>query len=87
VNDCFRGTTRIGTCPSRSKEIEIEIAHVWFIDTVGYSRLLIDDQRDLSDPLKPIVRGTHEFRSADAAGKLIKVAIGDGMVLSADGRP
>ena len=63
------------------KEIELEIAHVLFIDTVGYSKLLIDEQRDLIDTLNQLVRGTAEFRSAEAAGKLIKIATGDGMVL------
>jgi TolB-like protein/class 3 adenylate cyclase/Tfp pilus assembly protein PilF len=64
------------------KEIELEIAHVLFIDTVGYSKLLIDDQRDSIDRLNQIVRGTAEFRSAEAAGKLIKIATGDGMALA-----
>ena len=40
------------------KEIELEIAHVLFIDTVGYSKLLIDDQRELIDTLNQLVRGT-----------------------------
>ena len=44
------------------KEIELEIAHVLFIDTVGYSKLLIDDQRTLIDTLNQIVRGTAEFQ-------------------------
>jgi hypothetical protein len=52
------------------KEIELEIAHVLFIDMVGYSKLLIDDQRHLIDTLNQIVRGTAEFRNAEAAGKL-----------------
>ena len=39
------------------KEIELEIAHVLFIDLVGYSKLLIDDQRELQQ-LNQIVRGT-----------------------------
>ena len=64
------------------KEIELEIVHVLFIDTVGYSKLLIDDQRDLIDTLNQIVRGTAEFQSAEAAGKLIKIATGDGMALA-----
>src|SRR5205809_7376243 len=63
------------------KEIELEIAHVLFIDTVGYSKLLIDDQRTLIDTLNQIVRGTAEFQSAEAAGKLIKIPTGDGMAL------
>jgi TolB-like protein/class 3 adenylate cyclase len=69
------------------KQIELEIAHVLFIDTVGYSKLLIDEQRDLIDALNQLVRSTAEFRSAEAAGKLIKIATGDGMVLVFYNRP
>src|SRR5881394_1444172 len=69
------------------KEIELEIAHVLFIDTVGYSKLLIDDQRTLIDTLNQIVRGTAEFQSAEAARKLIKIATGDGMALVFYTRP
>jgi TolB-like protein/class 3 adenylate cyclase/Tfp pilus assembly protein PilF len=69
------------------KEIELEIAHVLFIDMVGYSKLLIDDQRHLIDTLNQIVRGTAEFRNAEAAGKLIKIATGDGMALVFYNRP
>jgi TolB-like protein/class 3 adenylate cyclase len=63
------------------KEIQLEIAHVLFIDAVGYSKLLLDDQRTLIDRLNQLVRSTAEFRSAEAAGKLIKIATGDGMAL------
>jgi len=69
------------------KEIELEVAHVLFIDTVGYSKFLIDDQRKLIDTLKQVVRGTNEFRSAEGAGKLIKIATGDGMALVFYNRP
>jgi len=63
------------------KEIELEIAHVLFIDIVGYSKLLMNEQRALLDTLNQIVRGTDEFVSAEAAGRLIKVPTGDGMAL------
>ncbi len=63
------------------KEIEPEIAHVLFIDTVGYSKLLIDDQRELQQQLNQIVRGTEQFRAAEAAGKLVRLPTGDGMAL------
>ena len=63
------------------KEIELEIGHVLFIDVVGYSKLLINEQRALLDTLNQIVRGTDGFRSAEAAGRLIKIATGDGMAL------
>src|SRR5229473_2082910 len=63
------------------KEIELEIAHVLFIDIVGYSKLLINEQRALLDTLNRIVRGTEEFQSAEQASRLIKIPTGDGMAL------
>src|ERR1700730_13709489 len=63
------------------KEIQLEIAYVLFIDIVGYSKLLIDDQRELQQQLNEIVRGTEQFRAAEAAGKLVRLPTGDGMAL------
>jgi adenylate cyclase len=63
------------------KEIELEIAHVLFIDIVGYSKLLIDEQRDYLHTLNEVVRETDSFRSAEAAGKLTRLPTGDGMAL------
>src|SRR6266567_4524408 len=63
------------------KEIQLEIAHVLFTDIVGYSKVVINEQRALLDTLNQIVRGTEEFRSAEAAGRLIKIPTGDGMAL------
>src|SRR5881396_3694997 len=63
------------------KEIQLEIAHVLFIDIVGYSKLLMNEQRTLLDTLNQVVRKTEEFRSAEAAGRLIKIPTGDGMAL------
>src|SRR5438128_12553703 len=63
------------------KEIELELAHVLFIDIVGYSKLLINDQRALLDTLNQIVRGTDQFRKAEAVERLIKIPTGDGMAL------
>src|SRR5712692_7710108 len=63
------------------KEIQLEIAHVLCIDIVGYSKLVINEQRALLDTLNQIVRGTDQFRSAEAAGRLIKIPAGDGMAL------
>ena len=63
------------------KEIQLEIAHVLFMDIVGYSKRLINEQRALLDTLNQIVRSTDEFRSAEAAGRLIKIPTGDGMAL------
>lgn len=63
------------------QDVRLEIAHVLFIDVVGYSKLLIDDQRELQEQLNQIVRSTEQFRAAEAAGKLVRLPTGDGMAL------
>jgi TolB-like protein/class 3 adenylate cyclase/Tfp pilus assembly protein PilF len=63
------------------KEIQLEIAHVLFIDLVGYSKLLVNEQIELLQELNQIVRSTECFRAAEASGKLIRVPTGDGMAL------
>jgi TolB-like protein/Tfp pilus assembly protein PilF len=62
-------------------EVQLEIAHILFIDTVGYSKLLINEQRALLEDLNRIVRSTNRFRAAEAAGRLIRLPTGDGMAL------
>ena len=62
-------------------DLRLEIAHVLFIDIVGYSKRLIDEQHELLQDLNQIVRNTEAFRSAEASGKLIRVPTGDGMAL------
>jgi serine/threonine-protein kinase len=61
--------------------LQLEIGHVLFIDIVGYSKLLIDDQRDLQDQLNQVVRSTEEFRAAEVICKLVRLPTGDGMAL------
>ena len=63
------------------KEIQLEIAHVLFIDIVGYSKLSINDQRAAIDELNQAVRTSEQFQNAEAAARLIKIATGDGMAL------
>jgi TolB-like protein/class 3 adenylate cyclase/Tfp pilus assembly protein PilF len=63
------------------KEIGLEIGHVLFIDIVGYSKLLIDEQRDYLHTLNEVVRRTDSFHTADAVGKLTRLPTGDGMAL------
>jgi TolB-like protein/Tfp pilus assembly protein PilF len=63
------------------KEIQLEIAHVLFIDIVGYSKLSINEQRVAVDQLTQIVRATEQFQKAEASERLIKIATGDGMAL------
>ena len=63
------------------KEIELEIAYVLFVDIVGYSKLLIDQQRRSLESLNQIVRGTDQFHKAEANHRLITIPTGDGMAL------
>src|ERR1700724_2155732 len=63
------------------KEIELEIAHVLFIDIVGYSKLSINEQRAAIDELTQAVRASEQFQNAEAAARLIKIPTGDGMAL------
>jgi len=63
------------------KEIQLEIAHVLFIDIVGYSKLSINEQRATIDELNEVVRTSEQFQKAEAADRLIKIATGDGMAL------
>ena len=62
-------------------DLRLEIAHVLFIDIVGYSKLLINEQRESLQELNQIVRGTEAFRAAETAGHLICIPTGDGMAL------
>src|SRR5258707_15623228 len=63
------------------KEIQLEIAHVLFIDIVGYSKLSINQQRAVVDELTEVVRSSDQYRKAEATGRLIKIPTGDGMAL------
>src|SRR6266480_1707791 len=63
------------------KEIELEIAHVLFLDIVGYSKLSVNEQHGRVDELNGIVRASEQFQRAEAASRLIKIPTGDGMAL------
>jgi TolB-like protein/Tfp pilus assembly protein PilF len=64
-----------------SSDLRFEIGHVLFIDIVGYSKLLINEQSEQLQELKEIVRGTEQFRLAEAEGKLLRLPTGDGGAL------
>src|SRR6516164_8436284 len=64
-----------------ASELRFEIGHVLFIDIVGYSKLLINEQRERIQELTEVVRGTKQFRLADADGKLMRLPTGDGGAL------
>src|SRR5204863_432284 len=55
------------------KEIQLEIAHVLFIDIVGYSKLSINEQHAAIEELNQIVRASEQFQRAEAASRLFKV--------------
>src|SRR5256714_6125539 len=61
-----------------SSDVKFEIEHVLFIDIVGYSKGLINEQSESLQKLKEIVRGTEQFRIAEAEGKLLRLPTGDG---------
>src|SRR5204863_214345 len=63
------------------KEIQLEIAHVLFIDIVGYSKLSISDQHAAVEELTRIVRASEQFQRAEAASRLLRIPTGDGMAL------
>src|SRR5213079_3405796 len=62
-------------------QLRLEIAHVLFMDIVGYSKLLIDEQSEALQELNQIVRKTEAVRAAEAAAQLIVLPTGDGMAL------
>ena len=64
-----------------SSDVKFEIGHVLFIDIVGYSKSLITEQSEHLGTLKEIVRGTEQFRLAEAEGKLLRLPTGDGGAL------
>jgi TolB-like protein/cytochrome c-type biogenesis protein CcmH/NrfG len=60
---------------------QMQTAHVLFIDVVGYSKLLVNEQREVLQQLNDVVRRTQQFAKSDAGGKLIRIPSGDGMAL------
>jgi TolB-like protein/class 3 adenylate cyclase len=62
-------------------DLHLEIAHVLFMDVVGFSKLLINDQSEILSQLNQLVRKTPHFLEAEAEGKLIRLATGDGIAL------
>ena len=62
-------------------DVQFEIGHVLFIDIVGYSKLLINEQSQQIQTLKDIVRATEQFRLAEVEGKLLRLPTGDGGAL------
>ncbi len=68
-------------------DLQLEIVHVLFVDIVGYSKLLINEQRESVRKLNEVFRNTDAFRVAEAAQKLICLPTGDGMALAFTSTP
>src|SRR5438105_15383252 len=68
-------------------DLQLEIAHVLFVDIVSYSKLLINEQRESLRELNQVFRNTDAFRVAEAAEKLICLPTGDGMALAFTSTP
>src|SRR5258705_2957593 len=64
------------------REIQLEIAHVLFIDIVGYSKLSISKQKAGVEEITLLVRGSEQFQRAEAASRLTRISTGDGMALA-----
>src|SRR5204862_3249141 len=75
------GKEKAAMPPEPYTEVQLEIGHGLFIDIVGYSKALIEDQRAAQQDLNDVVRNTEQFRAAESAGKLIRLPTGDGMAL------
>src|SRR6266446_4429134 len=65
----------------QKSKLRLQIAHVLFIDIVGYSKLRTNEQSAQIEKLREIVRGTEQFRAAEAEGKLLRLPTGDGGAL------
>ena len=63
------------------KEIELEIAHVLFLDIIGYSKLSVNGQHARVDELNGIVGLSEQYQKAEAANRILKIPTGDGMAL------
>jgi class 3 adenylate cyclase/tetratricopeptide (TPR) repeat protein len=57
------------------------MAHVLFMDIVGYSKLPIDHQKAVLDTLQAVVSATSEFLQAQVNQEMIRLPTGDGMAL------
>jgi serine/threonine protein kinase/tetratricopeptide (TPR) repeat protein len=84
--DLQRLQARLGSAPhelspSQTHAPVSEMAHVLFMDIVGYSKLSIDRQHKMVRDLQRTVRNAGEFTRAHANEKLISLPTGDGMAL------
>src|SRR5260370_17874816 len=72
--DCYMLT-------ASESDFQLEIDHVLLIDIVGYSKLLITEQREQLQALNEVVKNTAQFRVSDTNGMLVRIPTGEGMAL------
>jgi class 3 adenylate cyclase len=77
----------IPTNDNGDEPARLEIAHVLFMDIVGYSKLHTEQQTALRQQLKTVVRNTSEYKRAQKNRSLISRSTGDGMALVFFGDP
>ena len=58
----------------------LEIAHVLFIDVVGYSKLLVNEQREVVEQLNRTVRRTPQFRKSEGPHIRLRMGVHSGPV-------
>ena len=63
------------------KQIQLEIAHILFMDVVGYSKLSVEAQHAAVEELNSVVRSLDQVQQAETANRLLKIPTGDGMAL------
>ncbi len=63
------------------EELKAEIGHVLFVDIVGYSKLLINEQSARLELLKRVVRETAQAQTAGEEGSMLRLPTGHGMAL------
>ena len=66
--------------PEPEDNLRLEIGHVLFIDLVGYSKLLIEEQRERLRQLTEIVLATTQV-CVSTKEQLVRLPTGDGMAL------
>jgi class 3 adenylate cyclase len=66
--------------PESENNLRLEIGHVLFLDIVGYSKLLIEEQKERLGDLTRIVLETAQVRDSTDE-QLVRLPTGDGMAL------
>ena len=71
---------RARVSPKSENHLRLEIGHVLFLDIVGYSKVLIEEQKERLRQLTAIVLSTSQVaKSSDE--QLVRLPNGDGMAL------